>query len=173
MAIVCKYILQKLYNAGKNVMDRTDRNLLEALQRDSSRPVADLAEAVSLSTSACHRRIKALEEQGLIAGYAARLDPRRLGLAVEVFVEITLTSQSREAMDRFERAVADFDDILECHLMSGSADYLLRVAARDLDHYDHVHRDCLARLPGVSSMRSSFSLRQIKRMQGYPVQHAR
>ncbi|WP_226015821.1 Lrp/AsnC family transcriptional regulator [Novosphingobium sp. FKTRR1] len=154
-------------------MDRTDRNLLAALQRDSSRPIAELAEAVSLSTSACHRRVKALEEQGAIAGYAARLDPRRLGLAMEVFVEITLNSQSREAMDRFERAVGDFDDILECHLMSGSADYLLRVAAADLVHYDSIHRDCLARLPGVSAMRSSFSLRQIKRMTGYPVHQAR
>jgi DNA-binding Lrp family transcriptional regulator len=88
---------------------------------------------------------------------------------MEVFVEITLTSQSREAMERFERAVGDFDDILECHLMSGAADYQLRVAASDLDHYDRIHRDCLARLPGVSSMRTSFSLRRIKRFQGYSV----
>lgn len=154
-------------------MDRIDRNLLDALQHDSSRAISDLAEIVALSTSACHRRVKALEEQGLIAGYAARVDPRRLGLTVEVFVEITLTSQSREAMDRFERAVGDFDDILECHLMSGSADYLLRVAAADLADYDAIHRDCLARLPGVSAMRSSFSLRRIKRMQGYPVSRMR
>jgi DNA-binding Lrp family transcriptional regulator len=154
-------------------MDRTDRNLLEALQRDSSRSVADLAVLVSLSPSACHRRIKALEDQGLIAGYAARVDSRRLGLTVEVFVEITLTSQSREAMDRFESAVGDFDDILECHLMSGSADYLLRVAAADLADYDTIHRDCLARLPGVSAMRTSFSLRRIKRMEGYPVSRLR
>ena len=148
-------------------MDRADRALLAALQADSSRSIADLAERVNLSSSACHRRIKALEEQGLILGYAARVDPRRLGLSVEVFVEITLNSQSREAMDRFERAVGDFDEILECHLMSGTADYLLRVAAVDLDHYDAIHRDCLARLPGVSSMRTSFSLRRIKRFEGY------
>lgn len=152
-------------------MDRADYALLEALQRDSSQSVADLAEAVALSSSACHRRIRALEEAGVIIGYGARLAPRKLGLSVEVFVEITLTSQSREAMDRFEQAVGDFDDILECHLMSGAADYLLRVAAADLDQYDRIHRDCLARLPGVSAMRSSFSLRQIKRMQGYPVAH--
>jgi len=154
-------------------MDRIDRNLLDALQRDSSRSIADLAEQVSLSPSAAHRRIKALEEQGLIAGYAARLDARALGLTVEVFVEITLTSQSREAMDRFERAVGDFDDILECHLMSGSADYLLRVAAADLADYDAIHRECLARLPGVSAMRTAFSLRPIKRMAGYPVNRLR
>ena len=150
-------------------MDRTDRNLLEALQHDSSRSVAELGDLVGLSASACHRRIKALEEQGLIAGYAARVDPRRMGLTVEVFVEITLTSQSREAMDRFERAVGDFDEILECHLMSGGADYIMRVAATDLADYDSIHRECLARLPGVSAMRSSFSLRRIKRLEGYPV----
>lgn len=150
-------------------MDRADIALLEALQDDSSLSISELAEIVALSSSACHRRIKALEQAGVIAGYGARLEPRLLGLSVEVFVEITLTSQSREAMDRFERSVLDFDDILECHLMSGSADYLMRVAARDLEQYDRVHRDCLARLPGVSSMRSSFSLRRIKQMRGYPV----
>jgi Lrp/AsnC family leucine-responsive transcriptional regulator len=88
---------------------------------------------------------------------------------MQAFVEITLTSQSREAMERFERAVADFDEILDCHLMAGHADYLLRVAARDLDQYDRIHRDCLAALPGVSSMRSAFAIRRIKRWSGYPV----
>lgn len=150
-------------------MDRADIALVDALQRDSSRSIAELADAVALSASACHRRMRALEERGVIEGYAARVDPRAIGLAAEVFVEITLTSQSREAMDKFERAVGDFDDILECHLMSGGADYLLRVAATDLDHYGSIHRDCLARLPGVSAMRSSFSLRLIKRFTGYPV----
>ncbi|MCY1671995.1 Lrp/AsnC family transcriptional regulator [Novosphingobium sp. SL115] len=150
-------------------MDRADIALLEAIQADSALSIAELSDKVALSPSACHRRIKALEQAGVIIGYGARLEPRKLGLTVQVFVEITLNSQSREAMDRFEEAVADFDDILECHLMSGGADYLLRVAARDLEQYDHIHRDCLARLPGVSAMRSSFSLRRIKRMQGYPV----
>jgi Lrp/AsnC family transcriptional regulator, leucine-responsive regulatory protein len=150
-------------------MDRADIALVDALQRDSSRSIAELADAVALSPSACHRRMRGLEERGVIQGYAARVDPRAIGLAAEVFVEITLTSQSREALDKFERAVGDFDDILECHLMSGGADYLLRVAASDLDHYGRIHRDCLARLPGVSAMRSSFSLRRIKRFAAYPV----
>jgi DNA-binding Lrp family transcriptional regulator len=150
-------------------MDRGDLVLLEALQRDSSRSIADLAEATGMSTSACHRRIKSLEAAGLIVGYSARLDPQRLGLKLLAFVEITLTSQSREAMDRFEAAVGDFEDILDCHLMSGNADYLLRVAAADLDQYDRIHRDCLARLPGVSSMRSAFAIRRIKQWSGYPV----
>ncbi|HVR90450.1 MAG TPA: Lrp/AsnC family transcriptional regulator [Novosphingobium sp.] len=150
-------------------MNRMDVDLLVALQRDSSRSIAQLADAAGLSPSACHRRIRALEEAGVIAGYSAQVDPRGLGLTLQAFVEITLNSQSREAMDRFEAAVGDFDDILECHLMSGNADYLLRVAAADLDQFDRIHRDCLSRLPGVSSMRSSFSIRRIKRWRGYPV----
>ncbi|MEQ1542571.1 MAG: Lrp/AsnC family transcriptional regulator [Novosphingobium sp.] len=150
-------------------MDRADVALLEALQADSSLSVAQLAELAGVSASACHRRIKALEAAGIITSYAAQVDSGRLGLKLQAFVEITLTSQSREAMDRFEAAVGDFDDILECHLMSGQADYLLRVAATDLEQYDRIHRDCLARLPGVSAMRSAFAIRRIKRWQGYPV----
>lgn len=150
-------------------MDRADTAIIVALQQDSSRSIAQLAELAGVSPSACHRRIRALEESGVIGGYRAEVDARRLGLKLQAFVEITLTGQNREAMDRFEAAVADFDDILECHLMSGNADYLLRVAAADLDQFDHIHRDCLSRLPGVSAMRSSFSIRQIKRWTGFPV----
>ena len=150
-------------------MDRNDVLILEALQKDSSRSIAELADLSGVSPSACHRRIKALEASGVITGYGAQVDPQKLGLKLQAFVEITLTSQSREAMDRFERAVADFDEILDCHLMAGHADYLLRVAARDLDQYDRIHRDCLAALPGVSSMRSAFAIRRIKRWSGYPV----
>lgn len=150
-------------------MDRNDILLLQALQQDSSRSLAELAELAGVSSSACHRRIKALEAAGVITGYAAQIDPQRLGLKLQAFVEITLNSQSREAMDRFEAAVQDYDDILDCYLMSGNADYLLRVSAADLEQYDRIHRDCLARLPGVSSMRSAFAIRRIKRWKGYPV----
>lgn len=150
-------------------MDRADTAIIVALQQDSSRSIAQLAELAGVSPSACHRRIRALEESGVITGYRAQVDARRLGLKLQAFVEITLTGQNREAMDRFEAAVADFGDILECHLMSGNADYLLRVAAADLDQFDHIHRECLSRLPGVSSMRSSFSIRPIKRWTGFPV----
>lgn len=148
-------------------MDRRDVRILTALQEDSSRSIAELAETAGVSPSACHRRIKALEEAGIITGYAAQVDPHKLGLKLRAFVEITLSSQSREAMDRFEQAVAGFDDILECHLMSGNADYILRVAAGDLEQFDQIHRSCLARLPGVSSMRSSFTIRTIKDRRGY------
>jgi len=150
-------------------MDAVDRQIVAALQSDSSRSIAELAELVGTSTSACHRRIKSLEAAGFITGYAALLDPQRLGLKLQAFVEITLNSQSREAMDRFEQAVGTFDEILECHLMSGSADYIVRIAATDLEQFDRVHRNCLSRLPGVSAMRSSFAIRTIKRWSGYPV----
>jgi DNA-binding Lrp family transcriptional regulator len=143
--------------------------ILTALQKDSSRSIAELAEMAGVSSSACHRRVKALETAGIITGYAAKVDPHKLDLKLRAFVEITLTSQSQEAMDRFEQAVAAFDDILECHLMSGNADYILRIAAHDLEQFDQIHRNCLARLPGVSSMRSSFAIRTIKTWRGYPL----
>ncbi|WP_448537948.1 Lrp/AsnC family transcriptional regulator [Sphingobium yanoikuyae] len=148
-------------------MDRFDIALLEALQSDSRRSMNELGEQIGLSSSACHRRIRALEDAGMIEGYAARLDPAALGLTLQAFVEISLTSQSREAMERFETAVTGFPEILECHLMAGQADYLLRVAAADLKGFDAVHRDCLARLPGVSAIRTSFAIRRIRDWRGY------
>ena len=150
-------------------MDRFDIALLEALQADSRRSMADLGERIGLSASACHRRIKALEEAGLIAGYAARLDPKALGLDLQAFVEISLTSQSRETMDRFETAVADFPEILECHLMAGAADYLLKVVAENTEDFARIHRQHLARLPGVGQMQSSFALRTVCNTAALPV----
>jgi DNA-binding Lrp family transcriptional regulator len=150
-------------------MNRIDAALLHELQLDSSLSIAELADRLGLSSSACHRRIRSLTDAGIIIGYQARVDRKRLGLSVESFVEITLTSQSRSAMEKFEEAVAGFDDILECHLMSGAADYLLRVAASDLEDFNSIHRNCLSRLPGVSSMRTSFSIRRIKSMGPYRV----
>lgn len=150
-------------------MDSIDTRILHALQRDSSRPVADLANELGLSASACHRRIKSLEAAGIIAGYSARLSRRKMGFNLLVFVEITLRSQERSVLDGFEAAVRAAPDILECHLTSGQADYTLRVVARDMDDYDRIHRDCLAALPDVSSMHTTFALRPIKFWQGYPV----
>lgn len=153
-------------------MDRADAALLKELQQNSSRSLGELSERVGLSQSACHRRVRALEEQGLIAGYGARLDPRKIGLNLHIFVQISLESQSREAMDRFEAAVLRFDEILECHLMAGSADYVLRVSAADIEDYDRIHRNCLSRLPGVSAMQSGFSIRPIKNWTGFPIADA-
>ena len=150
-------------------MDQIDTRILRALQRDSHRPVAELAADLGLSASACHRRIKALEGAGIIAGYAARLSRRKLGFSLLVFVEITLKSQERSVLQAFEQAVRAADDILECHLTSGQADYTLRVSARDMDDYDRIHRDGLAILPHVAAMHTTFAPRPIKHWQGYPV----
>lgn len=148
-------------------MDRIDIRITSELQKDSSRSIADIGAATGLSSSACHRRIRALEESGVISGYGARIDPSKIGIGVHARIDISLESQSREAMERFEAAVQLYDDILECDLVSGEADYRLRVAARDLADFDDIHRRCLAELPGVSAMHTSFVLRSIKRWSGY------
>lgn len=150
-------------------MNRFDAQILRELQRDSHVAMAELAGRVGLSTSACHRRVKLLEANGMIDGYSARVNAKALGFDLEVFVDITLRSQSQEAMNAFERAVLLYDEILECVLTSGTADYMLRIVARDVAHFDKIHRNCLARLPGVAGMQTSFALRSIKSWRGYPV----
>jgi len=150
-------------------MDRTDVALLEQLQRDSDISINDLAERVSLSPSACHRRVKMLEKSGAIKRYVAELDNKIIGMQLDVFVEIRLIAQTENGFETFENAVQKIDEILECHLMSGEADYRLRVVARDVADYDDIHRNCLSRLPGVAAMHSAFAIRAIKRWSGYPV----
>lgn len=150
-------------------MPKPETRLLRELQTDSARSIADLAQIAGLSSSAAHRKMRALEEDGTIAGYTARLSPRKLGFRMQAFVEITLANQGQEAMDRFEEAACGFEDILSCHLLSGEADYMLRIAAKDLDHFDTIHRKALAKLPGVATMKSSFSIREVKPWRGYPV----
>jgi Lrp/AsnC family transcriptional regulator, leucine-responsive regulatory protein len=146
-----------------------DKRLLRELQKDSGRSIADLAGIAGMSSSAAHRKMRSLEQDGTIQGYAARLNPRKLGLAMQAFVEITLSNQGQEAMEQFEEAALGFEEILSCHLLSGEADYMLRIAARDLDHFDRIHRKALAKLPGVATMKSSFSIREVKPWSGYPV----
>ena len=150
-------------------IDAISRKILHELSRDGRISNLELADRVGLSPSACHRRIRALEAQGIITGYAARLSPERIGLGLDVFVDISLTSQSEEALTAFESAVKSFDEILECQLLSGASDYRLRVAARSVADFDRLHRHCLSRLPGVAAMHSAFALRTIKAFEGYPV----
>ena len=152
-----------------NEIDRIDRAILAALQSDGRLSNAQLSEKVNLSPSACHRRVRALEETGLIRGYVALLDPRKLGRPVTVFVEITLSGQADELLEAFETAVARIPDVLECHLMAGTADYLLKVVARDSEDFAQIHRRHLARLPGVQTMQSSFALRTVRRTTALPI----
>lgn len=148
-------------NRPQPELDATDRRILAALQKEGRISNADLAERIHLSPSACFRRVKRLEAEGVIRDYAALLNPRAVGRGATVFVEVTLTSQSEEILDAFEKAVARVPDVLECHLMAGTADYLIKVAARDSDDYARIHRQHLTRLPGVAQMHSSFALRTV------------
>lgn len=150
-------------------LDHIDRRLLEVLQQDGRMSNADLSERVHLSPSACHRRVQRLENDGLIKGYVALLDPRKLGRPTTVYVEITLNGQADETLEAFEKAVARIPDVLECHLMAGSADYLLKVTARDTDDFARIHRRYLATLPGVQTMQSSFALRTVRNSTALPV----
>lgn len=150
-------------------MNRLDAQILKQLQKNSSKPIAELSSEIGLSASSCHRRIKLMEESGLIEGYVAKINRTKLGLKIMVFVEIALTSQSQDVLDAFEKAIVRYEDILECHLTTGEADYLVRIAAKDVADYDQIHRNCLAKLPGVSSMHTSFILRSIKGTQEFPV----
>ena len=149
-------------------IDRIDRAILAALQADGRLSNAQLSEKVNLSPSACHRRVRALEQSGLIRGYVALLDPRGMGRPVTVFVEITLSGQADELLDAFEAAVARIPDVLECHLMAGTADYLLKVVARASEDFAQIHRRHLARLPGVQTMQSSFALRTVRQTTALP-----
>ncbi len=142
-------------------LDATDRRILTVLQKNGRITNADLSEQVNLSPSACHRRVQRLEEDGYIAAYVALLDARRLGRMTTVFVEITLQGQADDVLDAFEREVAKVPDILECHLMAGTADYLLKILAEDTEDFARIHRQFLSRLPGVRQMQSSFALRTV------------
>lgn len=150
-------------------IDATDARILTVLQRRGRISNADLSEEVNLSPSACHRRVQRLEQSGIIRDYVALLDPRKLGRPTTVFVEITLSGQADELLDAFEREVARIPDVLECHLMAGTADYLLKVIAQDTEDFARIHRRYLARLPGVAQMHSSFALRTVRQTTALPV----
>ena len=130
---------------------------------------SELSEVVHRSPSACHRRVQRLEEDGVIRDYVALLDARKLGRPTTVFVEITLSGQADEVLDAFEKAVSNIPDVLECHLMAGTADYLLKVVAKDTEDFAQIHRRHLARLPGVAQMHSSFALRTVFKTAALPV----
>lgn len=150
-------------------LDSIDRRILGVLQRTGRISNADLSEKANLSPSACHRRVQRLEAEGFIRDYVALLDSRKMGCPTTVFVEITLSGQADELLEAFEREVARVPDVLECHLMAGTADYLLKVVAQDTEDFARIHRQYLARLPGVQGMQSSFALRTVFKTTALPV----
>lgn len=150
-------------------LDEIDRRILRALQRNGRMSNGELSEEVHLSPSACHRRVQRMEKEGYIRNYVALLDARKLSVPTTVFVEITLRGQADDLLDAFERSVARIPDVLECHLMAGSADYLLKVVAENTEDFARIHRQYLSRLPGVQGMQSSFALRTVFKTTALPV----
>ncbi|MCE8508666.1 Lrp/AsnC family transcriptional regulator [Ruegeria pomeroyi] len=150
-------------------LDATDRKILTALQAKGRMSNAELSDKANLSPSACHRRVQRLESEGYIRNYVALLDARKMGLPTTVFVEITLQGQADEVLDAFEKAVARIPDVLECHLMAGTADYILKVVAENTEDFARIHRQHLSRLPGVAQMQSSFALRTVFKTTALPV----
>ena len=142
-------------------MDRIDRAILKNLAADGRATISQIAERAGLSQSACTRRVQALEASGRIIGYGARLDHKKLGFHVTALVDITLSTQVEEDLARFERVVAGIDGVVECALISGAHDYRLKIIAKDLDDYERLHREHLGRLPGVTTISSSFVLRSV------------
>jgi Lrp/AsnC family transcriptional regulator, leucine-responsive regulatory protein len=143
-------------------LDAIDRKILGLLQQDGRKSIADLAAAVGLSPSPCLRRVRMLEQAGVIARYVAVLDQQSVGLPVSVFVSIKLESQREEALDRFAKSIARWPEVLECYLMTGPRDYLLRVVVADLGAYERFLKQKLTRLSGIGSIESSFALEQVK-----------
>ena len=142
-------------------MDQIDLRILKTLRQDSSLTSQALGDRVGLSASAAHRRVKILEEQGHIQGYRARLSPEARGFPSTVFVAVTLKDQTEATLQRFETALARCAEVTEAHLMSGEWDYLVKIHVRSDDSFERLHRDVLARLPGLQRVVSHFSIRTV------------
>ncbi len=148
-------------NLAANDIDRIDRVILQALQRDGRLTNVQLAERAGLSESACLRRVRVLEERGIIDRYVTLVSPAAIGKPGNVFVQVTLDGQQKEKLDCFETAVQHVPEVMECHLISGDFDYLLRVIVRDNADYMRVHSK-LTSLPGVLRVQSYFTLRTVR-----------
>ncbi|MEY4681259.1 MAG: hypothetical protein RLZZ276_2908 [Pseudomonadota bacterium] len=150
-------------------LDEIDRRILVELQRDGRLTNQDLAGRIGVSASPCWRRVRALEEAGVIKGYAALVDPAALGLNVSVFTQVSLERQEKKALQVFETAVGEWPEIMECYLMTGDADYLLRVVVPDLAAYERFLMARLTRIRGIASIKSSFALRSVKYRTDLPI----
>jgi Lrp/AsnC family leucine-responsive transcriptional regulator len=150
-------------------MDRFDRKILRELQRDAKLSNSDLAAQVGLSESACLRRVRQLENAGVIERYTAMLNPSKVGVTVSFLIRITLKGQTDRDLDAFEQAVQAVPEVTECDLTTGESDYMLRVVARDAADFERLHSKVLTKLPGVARVDSSFVLRSIVKNAGLPI----
>lgn len=150
-------------------LDEIDRKILRLLQEDCRLTMQEIAERVGLSASPCHRRIKMMEDSGLIRRYVALVDQRKMGLPVSVFVSIKLERQREKDLEAFAKAISRWPEVLECYLMTGHRDYLLRVVVEDLAAYEKFLKQKLTLVAGIASIESSFALDQIKYSIAVPV----
>jgi Lrp/AsnC family leucine-responsive transcriptional regulator len=152
-----------------STLDRTDLRILEALQADGRVTNADLADKVNLSASACLRRVQRLEHDGVITGYAAKVDPRTVGLGLQAFVRVQLEQHDAASIARFVRRVEEAREVVACHALTGDMDYLLHVVVEDLDHFSRFLLDRLLNESGVADVNSSFVLRTVKQTHALPL----
>ncbi len=150
-------------------LDAIDRKILSELQHNSRLSNNDLAERVGLSASPCWRRVKRLEEDGAIKAHVSLLDAERLGLGVSVFVQVTLEKHTPQLRDRFQAAILERPEVMECYSMTGNQDYLLRVVVPDIAAYDDFLNGILIPIPGVAGVNSSFALKQVKYSTALPI----
>ncbi len=150
-------------------LDAIHRRILDRLQEDGRISNVELANDVGISSSPCWRRVRELEKRGVISGYVALIDAGAVGLPVSVFVQVTLERQIEAALETFEAAVKERPEVMECYLMTGDADYLLRVVVSDLPTYEAFLKDHLTRIPGIANIKSSFALNQVKYLTSLPL----
>ncbi|MEP0336998.1 MAG: Lrp/AsnC family transcriptional regulator [Alphaproteobacteria bacterium] len=150
-------------------LDAIDRRILTAIQTNARMRNVDLAEAVGLSASPCLRRVKRLEDAGVIRDYVTLVDQQAVGLPVSIFISVTLERQVEKALEEFEATIRSWPEVMECYLMTGDADYLLRVVTADLSAYERFLMDRLTRVTGVAAIKSSFSLKQVVYRTALPV----
>ena len=150
-------------------LDNFDRSILGAFQKDGRISNVDLADLVNLSESACLRRVRRLEEKGFIEKYTALLDQRQAGLSGNVFVHIALHREEQSELAAFEAAVQSLPEVMECYLMTGEFDYLLRVVVSDMADFERVHKESITRLPGVARVNSSVAIRTVRKTTELPL----
>jgi len=150
-------------------MDSIDFKILHELQQDASLSNVELAKRVHLSPSPCLSRVKALEKQGVIKQYVALLDPQSLGLGLSVFISISLKEQTKQALGNFEQSIWQHTEVMECYLMTGDCDYLIRVAVKDIAALEKFILESLTPIPGIEKIRSSFTLKQVKYKTALPL----
>lgn len=150
-------------------LDATDLRILDQIQQDARISNSDLAKHVGLSPSPCLRRVRQLERDGVIQGYAGIVNAKAVGLPISVFVRVSLHSQVRDALEDFENRIQQFEEIMECYLMTGESDYLLRIVVPDLESYERFLNDKLTRISAIANIQSSFALKQVTYRTGLPL----